>query len=134
MTYILMPRLEEESSDGAGLARGAGGGIMNNLSDWGYEPSHGVWKPDLCAPGDSIYSAGLGGTYISKPGTSMAAPVVAGAAALLVQRMRPARPNVGQLHAELCQLVDPTRNRQWRNVDAVGNSRIGAGRLDLSGI
>ena len=109
-------------------------GIVNDFSDWGYEPSHGVWKPDLCAPGDWIYSAGLGGTYIAKPGTSMAAPVVAGAAALLVQRMRPARPNVVQLHAELCQLVDPTRNRQWRNVDAVGNSRIGAGRLDLSGI
>ena len=133
MTYILVPRCEEESSESGGLARGAGGGIVNDLSDWGYESSHSVWKPHMCAPGDWIYSAGLGGTYISKPRTSMAAPVVAGSAAFLVQRMRPARPNVGQLHAKLCQLVDPTQNRQWRNVDAVGNSRVGAGRLDLSG-
>ena len=64
----------------------------------------------------------------------MAAPVVAGAAALLVQKRQPARPNMAQLHADLRQLVDPTQNLLGSNVDTAGNSRIGAGRLDLSGI
>lgn len=109
-------------------------GFVNDFSDWGHEPSHGVWKPDVCAPGDWICSAGLGGTYVSMQGTSMAAPVVAGAAALLVQRMQPAPPNVAQVYSDLRQLVDPTQNGQGRNVDYDGNSRIGAGRLDLSNI
>lgn len=117
MTYILVPRSDEDSLDSAsfavaeaeepfasdvsrwerffdlvgsrrserpkvwtsaGLARLAGSGIENDLSDWGYEPSHGVWKPDLCARGDCIYSAGFGEAYVSEPGTSMAAPVGAG--------------------------------------------------------
>lgn len=112
-------------------------GIVNDFSDWGHDPVHLVRKPDLCAPGDGVYSAGLGGHYVTKTGTSMAAAVVAGAAALLIQQMQQrqsARPNMAQLRARLFQSVDPTRNRQGRNVDAAGNSRIGAGRLDLSGM
>ncbi|MCI9058938.1 MAG: S8 family peptidase [Lachnospiraceae bacterium] len=42
-------------------------------------------KPDLCAPGVGLMASGNGGGYRSVTGTSFAAPVVTGSAALLMQ-------------------------------------------------
>jgi subtilisin family serine protease len=47
------------------------------LSNYGPEVS-------VAAPGDAIYSAALGGGYVLRSGTSMAAPYVSGLAAILV--------------------------------------------------
>jgi subtilisin family serine protease len=98
-------------------------------SDWGLVAQHGIAKPDMVAPGVDIWSCVPGGGYAIKSGTSMAAPLAAGAAALLLQK-----------HGQLAG--NPVAVRQWItnmvvNVSAVGPNnlgRVGHGRLDLAGI
>ncbi|MDP9864321.1 MULTISPECIES: S8 family serine peptidase [Streptosporangium] len=82
-------------------------------------------KPDITAPGVEIVAAAAKGTadgpYVAHSGTSMAAPHVAGAAAILAQR----HPNwTGErLRAALIGTAKPTAD--------VTPYRQGAGRVDL---
>lgn len=59
-------------------------GALSSFSSRGMSNSLLI-KPELCAPGETIYSTYLYGSYVAMSGTSMATPHVAGAAALISQ-------------------------------------------------
>jgi subtilisin family serine protease len=59
-------------------------------------------KPDLVAPGEKIKGPTPGSGVSSKDGTSMAAPHVSGAAALLMARHRELMGEPGRIKKILC--------------------------------
>ncbi len=93
-----------------------------SYGDYPYPP--GLTKPDLAAPGVNITSTRGGGGHVAYSGTSMATPLAAAAAAILLQ----ARPTLSppELAAALAAgAVD---------VDVPGrDERTGAGRLHIPG-
>jgi subtilisin family serine protease len=109
------------------------GGLISSFSSYGLSPDLAL-KPDLGAPGGTIYATyplELGG-FASLSGTSMAAPHVAGAVALLLE----ARPNLAarDVRGLLQNHADPMT--WWGNpglgfLDNV--HRQGAGMLDVDG-
>ncbi len=107
--------------------------LSADFSDWGIETTHGVLKPDLSAPGVSVWSAVPGGGHAPKSGTSMASPLVAGAAALLVEKYPSDRRRPASLQVRLLRAVDLAPAADPRNTVS-GYNKIGAGRLDLASI
>jgi len=90
-------------------------------------------KPDIAAPGDTIFSAamGTGNEGVSYGGTSMAAPHVTGAMALLKQ-IHPTW-TVAELKA---LAMNTASNDLWTGLGKTGTkytpSRIGAGRVSVA--
>jgi len=103
-------------------------GQISDFSSWGPSPDLAL-KPDLGAPGGSIYSTyplALGG-YATLSGTSMSAPHVTGAAALLLQAYPNLNPNA--LGAILRNTSVPQRFSTTAYLLPV--HRQGAGMIDV---
>ncbi|HET9226837.1 MAG TPA: S8 family serine peptidase [Thermoanaerobaculia bacterium] len=129
---VLVASAGNEGSDASGfypasdpdvicVGASVGSDLRAFFSNWG-------GRIDLAAPGNDVLSLWPGGYYLRSTGTSMAAPHVAGAAALLLSR----EPGLGP-EGVLARLVSgavPTGEMRLREGHAYP---FGAGRLDIPG-
>jgi subtilisin family serine protease len=104
---------------------------ISSFSSRGPRRVDGALKPDVTAPGDTVFSAksGSGNHGVSFSGTSMAAPMVAGAMALLRQ-LHPDW-SVEELKALLMNTASVRARTAGQTGPVLSPSRQGAGRIAL---
>lgn len=108
--------------------------VLATTSSQGPNGDPNVLKPDLAAPGSEIFSAwsaAAGGNFALNSGTSMAAPHVSGALALLRQRHPEWTP--AELRSALTTTAAPGV-RQPDGSTAATPFGSGSGRLDLAAL
>jgi subtilisin family serine protease len=99
------------------------------FSDWdsAWTPpgtSTPIKKPDMSAPGVNVVSAKPGGGYQSMSGTSMASPVVAGVAALLLEQDQTLVGDPGRLRAAIETLATVTAVPYPPNLGGTGRVEV----------
>jgi subtilisin family serine protease len=102
--------------------------VVGSFSSSGPTPISLQLKPEVSAPGVGIFSAAPGDSYATLSGTSMAAPHVAGAVALLLQRHPTWTP--AQVKSALALTGDPAWTDD-RKVAALTTVRAGGGVVNL---
>jgi serine protease AprX len=107
--------------------------VIANFSSRGPSQYTNLLKPDVSAPGVSVYSSVVGDSYSYKDGTSMAAPHVAGLVALLIS----ANPGLAGQVDTLEDIIRHTAVPLTDTVscgsipgDSIPNNTYGWGRID----
>jgi serine protease len=95
-------------------------------NDHKWENSSYYWRVDISAPGHDIYSTWPNGQFISSGGTSMAAPIVSGAAALIWSHYPQMLP----------QQISHIIKNSTDNIYNIGNNaqfmhKLGTGRINM---
>lgn len=103
-------------------------GVYADFSGRGYTRLTGQIKPDIVAPGVGIMAPAVGGGYESFTGTSFAAPMAAGSAALLMQ-WGIAKGNDPFLYGEKVKAYLRRGAKQIRGTEAGPNPLTGFGAL-----
>lgn len=101
---------------------------LNTSTSRGQHGSKGFTKPDVAAPGTSIRSAAAGGgtLHATMTGTSMAAPHVAGIAALVAE----AHPDYGPADIKAAIMNTAVHDLRDAEGDIFTVERVGSGRVD----
>lgn len=107
-----------------------------DFSSWGPTPDFSL-KPDITAPGVDIWSTVFDNQYQQMSGTSMAGPFDAGAAALVMQRLKETTNLTGAqlvLTAKLALMnsADPIDDAAYPGV-VLSPRQEGAGAIDVAG-
>ncbi|KAF0500644.1 S8 family serine peptidase [Pediococcus pentosaceus] len=114
---------------------------MDGFSSWGPMADYTL-KPDIAAPGDSVTSTAIDPTtntqtYAVESGTSMAGPYDAGAALLVMQKLKATRPElqgadlVKAVKLALMNAADPMIDLNYPD-NYVSPRRQGAGQIDVT--
>ena len=107
---------------------------MASFSSWGPLPDFTL-KPDISAPGSDVTSLANDNQYTVMSGTSMAGPFVAGAAALVKERLAKTNPELqgAELVKAVKALLMNTANPQIQNgyTTPVSPRRQGAGQINV---
>ena len=114
---------------------------MDGFSSWGPMADYTL-KPDIAAPGDSVTSTAIDPTtntqtYAVESGTSMAGPYDAGAALLVMQKLKATRPElqgadlVKAVKLALMNAADPMIDLNYPDT-YVSPRRQGAGQIDVT--
>jgi len=97
------------------------------VDSWGNYPSYANYgqELDVVAPGTGIYTTKIGGGYSTNIGTSMAAPQVAGLAALIMSKYPDYTP------AQVRNLIRYSTNQSVANKGLSFNQYLGYGLINL---
>ena len=98
----------------------------NSTDDGKASFSNYNYSVDLCTPGSSIYNTAYSQSYSSPSGTSMASPITAGGAALVLSKF----PAYTGLQAGQ-RLIVTTDNNYTVSTNASYKNKLGSGRLNL---
>lgn len=107
---------------------------MASFTSWGPLPDFTL-KPDVSAPGNNVISLANDDGYTTMSGTSMAGPFIAGAAALVKQRLQQTNPElkgadlVAAVKALLMNTADPQIQQGFSSI--VSPRRQGAGQINV---